>query len=439
MTGLYAVTAAPVRADDLWKALTDGKPDLYLRYRYEHVSDDQTPALRDAHAHTLRTVLGYTTGTFHGFGAYLQLEDVRALDNDGYNNGGSNGVTDRAFVIDPEGTEIQQANLRYRGLPKTTVWVGRQEIEHRPAPLQRYVGTILWRQNWQSFDAARVVNESLPATKIDYAYVWNANRIFGEDNPIPDRSDYEMDSHLLDITYTGFKYGTIEPYVYLLDFNSDVALTRVTSSATFGVRFQGARDLIAHAARIQYTAEFAHQTDYAGNPADLDNNYYLIELGATKTFPNSKLETLTARVSYEVLEGEGPVAIGAANVPNAFQTPLGTNHAFQGWADRFLVTPKDGVEDLFGTLAGRLYGANFTLVYHDYSSNHLSYDYGREWDAMLTYPFKDHYTLGIKYADYNADENPLNLARNAPQNTVIDQQKQAFDLSKFWLWLEIKF
>lgn len=71
---------ASAAADDFWRALTEGQPDLYLRYRYEHVEDDALPPIDEADANTLRTALGYRTGAFYGFYAYLQLEDVRAID-----------------------------------------------------------------------------------------------------------------------------------------------------------------------------------------------------------------------------------------------------------------------------------------------------------------------------------------------------------------------
>jgi hypothetical protein len=431
------------RADDLWQALTGGKPDLYLRYRFENVEDGQTPALKDAYASTLRTALGYSTGLYHDFGAYVQLEDVRVIGNDLYNDGGTNGVTNRAIVVDPDGTELQQANLRYRGLPKTTLTMGRQEIEHRQAPLHRYVGNILWRQNWQSFDAFRAISQSLPAVKIDYAYIWNVNRIFGQDNKIADRANYRMDSQAVDITYTGFTWGTFEPYAYLLDFDSNVPATQVMTTATYGLRFSGAYDIVTQAAKILYTGELAHQEGWRGNPVKVDENYYLGELGVTKLLSNPVIESITIKGSYEVLEGSGPatVTIGKTKttVPIAFQTPLGTNHAFQGWADRFLITPKDGVNDLFGTFAAKVYGANLAVIYHDFSSNNIDYDYGTEWDLQLTRTFNEHYTFGLKYADYNADQNKTNLARNAPKNTATDQFKQAYDLTKFWAWVEVKF
>ncbi|MGH8554639.1 MAG: alginate export family protein, partial [Gammaproteobacteria bacterium] len=397
--------------DNLIDAFKGGKVDLYLRYRFEYVDDGQPRiinnqpsniALQDAKASTLRTALGYSTGLFYDFGAYVQFEDVRAADDDAYNDGGSNGVFDKATVVDPEGTEIHQANLRYAGLPYTNLKLGRQEIEHRQAPLHRYIGNILWRQNWQSFDGFRALNEYLPATVIDYAYVWNTNRIFGEDNEIPDRSDFRMDSHFINVQYSGFPYGKFEPYTYLLDFESKAS--EGFSTATFGLRFQGAYDLISYPVSILYTGEFAHQMDYAENPADIDVNYYLVELGGTHTFIDSPLEAITVKGSYEVLEGDGrQVVSGCCNgiVARAFQTPLGTNHAFQGWADRFLITPADGIEDLFVTLQMKVWGANFMAMWHDFSANDADYDYGTEWDLLLEKPIANNFLVGIKYAYYD--------------------------------------
>jgi hypothetical protein len=72
--------AGPLYAgDNLIEALKGGKVDLYLRYRFEFVEDGQpritgTPPmltiipLQDAHASTLRTALGYSSGLFYDFG-----------------------------------------------------------------------------------------------------------------------------------------------------------------------------------------------------------------------------------------------------------------------------------------------------------------------------------------------------------------------------------
>lgn len=430
---VFASLTTPVTAsaeDIFWKALTAGKADLYLRYRFEHVDDDDPVRPDPANAHTLRTALGYSTGLFYNLGAYVQFQDVRVIGNEDFEDG-SNNKPQTAQVVDPEGTEVHQANLRYEGIPKTVLRFGRQEIEHRQAPLHRYIGNILWRQHWQSFDGIRALSQYLPDTVLDYAYIWNVNRIFGERNPIPDRSDFRIDGHLINIQYKGLKFIKFESYAYLLDFDSGQPeplkpLTLRFSTQTYGLRLEGPYELVPGQWKLLYTGEFAHQTDYGDNPFDIDVNYYLGELGFTFT-PGGAIELITVKGSYEVLEGDGDFA--------AFQTPLGTNHAFQGWADRFLITPGDGIEDAFATFAIQIYGFQFVAMYHDLSSNRDNYDYGTELDLQLTKTFKEHYTVGLKYADYDADENILNLQRNG----LTSMGRQAFDLTKFLAWVEIKF
>ena len=85
------------------------------------------------------------------------------------------------------------------------------------------------------------------------------------------------------------------------------------------------------------------------------------------------------------------------------QTPLATLHAFQGWADQFLATPANGVEDLMATLSGGYKGFKLTGVYHDFNFEHVNGDIGHEWDAVLSRTFCDHYTVELKVADYIAD------------------------------------
>jgi len=347
----------------------------------------------------------------------------------------TNGLTSNArfaTVVDPEGTEVQQANLRYEGLPYTVLRVGRQEIEHRGAPLHRYIGNILWRQNWQGFDAARVTTSFFPDVdtgdrrlKLDYAYVWNTNRIFGEDNPIRDRSDFPMNSHFFKVNWDGLSLVKLEGYVYSLDF--DHSVSRQFSTNTVGLRGEGAKGL-GPKWKILYTGEFAHQGDAYDNPADIDVNYYLGEAGVAYQFGKKWLDTVTVKGSYEVLEGDGTVS----GIGRAFQTPLGTNHAFQGWADRFLITPGDGIEDLFGTLRVTGYGATFIAMYHDFSSNNDDYSYGTEWDLVAEKPLKKNWLVGLKYSDYDASDDALNQARNRGGG-------QAFDLIKFWVYVQFKF
>ena len=69
-------------------------------------------------------------------------------------------------------------------------------------------------------------------------------------------------------------------------------------------------------------------------------------------------------------------------------------------------------------------------IYHDYNSDNDSYDYGSELNLLLTRSFGEHVTVGLKYADYNADKNNINVSRN---------QTQSDDIDKFWGFITINF
>src|SRR5690606_40934454 len=73
-----------------------------------------------------------------------------------------------------------------------------------------------------------------------------------------------------------------------------------------------------------YAAEYAGQRDLAGNPWRLDSRYVLAELGY------GLAGGTVLKAGYESLGG------GEGEGNRAFQTPLATRHAFQGWADVFL-------------------------------------------------------------------------------------------------------
>jgi len=399
--------------DAFWTALTEGKPDFSVRLRYENVDDDTQP--REANANTARIALGYKTGSFHGLGFYGQVEHVQEIFSDNFSHP-ARPQPGFPVVADPEGTEINQAYLFFdgkaAGMDNNSIKIGRQEITYRKAPFHRFIGTILWRQNWQTFDAASVVNTALPDTKLSYAYVWNVNRIFGDDAPNP-LNDFDSNSHFLNAQYNGFSNVNLEAYAYLLEFDN----AEQFSTNTFGIRANGGVP-INETVKAIYTAEYAHQNDAGDNASSISADYLLGELGAKFKF-SGPVNSLLLKASYELLEGNG----GA----DRFVTILGTNHAFQGWNDRFLITPGDGIEDIYFTAVVQALGAKFIAVYHDLSSDKDSYDYGSEIDLLATKTFNKHYTLGVKYSDYNADQNVFNTGARAA------------DVSKFWVFAQLKF
>lgn len=352
------------------QALAEGTTGLNFRLRYEDVSWD---GLEDASAFTLRTRLTYNSGDFQGWGMALEFDDVRELDSVDYRTAGNDPMNEgRVIIADPEGTEVNQAFIRYQW-GDTQARLGRQRIL---LDNQRFVGGVGWRQNEQTYDAFSITDRSLADTTIFYAYLDNVNRIFGELNPI---GDHRHDSHLLNVRYEGLSFGTLVGYAYLLDNESAPGL----SSDTVGVRWQGVVN-----PQLSYTLEYASQSDAGDNPMSYSADYFLAEGSA-------RLGQFTFTLGYELLGSDGGEM--------AFTTPLATAHAFQGWTDRFLDIPAAGIEDIYFTVGTAIGGVNLMAKVHDLSSDEGSVSYGQEV-AFSAAKRVGPVNLLLKYADYQADE-----------------------------------
>jgi hypothetical protein len=412
--------------DPLWEALKGGKFDLTARYRFENVDDNALrpngTTLDQANASTIRTTLGYTTGRFHGFGLRLMGYDVSDVFVDDYNDatGRPNAKTQFATVADPSETDLLEGYFSYTGtegtfLKGSTFKLGRQIITYRDAPFHRFMGTVLWRQNWQNHDAFTFQNKSLPDTTIRYGYSWNVNRIFTDEAVASAKANFDSDSHFVNIQYTGLNYAKLEAYSYLLDFEN----SPVDSSETYGARVSGGYP-VSKKMKFIYAGEYASQGDYGSNTANVDEDYYLGEVGIKFT-PGNVIKSLVLKFDYEVLTGNGT---------NSFRTTLATGHAFQGWTDRFVTTPGDGIKDAFFTGVVKAFGAKFIATYHMFESDNMGYDYGDELDLLVTKTFKKNYTLSAKVGFYDADTNATNVARGG---------NRAADVTKTWIWGQIKF
>ncbi len=382
-----------------------GDWDLNLRYRFEHVDDNLN---RNAKASTVRAAGSYRSAEVSGFGIGVEVEHVSVLGNDTYNNGGANGKTQYAVVADPKGTEFNQAYIQFSGLPNTTMRYGRQEITHRPTPFHRYVGSVLWRQNYQSFDGFHLVSNPRPDLTVNAGYIHNVNRIFGEGNDLPNRSDFDLDGILFRTVYSGFDGANVEGYVYNLDFTKATDL----STRTLGLRISGERTL-NEATNLLYAVEGARQTDVAANPRDdLSLTYWMLDIGIKA--PN--MRNLTLKLTHERMEGDGL---------NGFRTPIATLHAYQGWTDKFLATPATGLKDTYLTLSANLGPVALLITHHDFRAEQGSFNYGREWGLMATTKPMKKLTLGFKFAHYDSNRNSSNIGPTAR------------DATKFWAWAQL--
>lgn len=399
LAGLAAQAQADA-FDPVIGAIGETKPILDVRLRYEAV--DQEPFVQDADAVTLRVRPGFETGKAWGTALLVEGDLIWPLKTN-YNST-INGKTNFPTVADPESYEINRLQLTNTSIIDTTITVGRQRIvldDHR------FVGNVGWRQNEQTYDGVRVVNKHIPNLTIDVSYVGQINRIWGP-HGLPGNNDgrFTGDNFLANVAYQ-FPLGKLTGFGYLVEFEETPNPVRETTR-TFGFRFAGEKPLAK--IKLGYIASWATQTDRGDNPLEFSNKYYLAEL--TGTFRQFSLGA-----GYEVLGGDGV---------KGFTTPLATLHKFQGWADKFLTTPVNGIKDKYANVGylkkgvGPLETLGLTASLHDYESERLSINYGEELNLQLQAKYR-RFTGTLKYADYDAAATTPTAVR---------------DTSKLWVQLD---
>ncbi len=372
-------------------------PYADIRYRLELVDQDGLP--EEATASTLRLRAGLKTAEWNGFSALIEGEAIVRLGPRHYNDT-INGQTAYPVVADPSDVLLNQAWVKFKPVKAVEAIAGRQAVNFDN---QRWVGSVGWRQNDQTLDAARISVKPIKGVALDYGYAWRVNRIFGPDSP--QGIWRNNDIHLLRVSAEARPIGTITAYGYFLDI-PDAPLS---SSKTIGLRLAGDQKL-SRKAKLLYAVEYANQRDLGPNPRSFSLDYLLVE-------PGVSFGAVTAKFGFERLEGNGVAAL---------QTPLATLHAFNGWADKFLTTPANGLRDLYLDVAvklpdtGPVKGTSARAQYHDFDSTRGGIDYGSEWGLMLGASVAKQLSATIKYSRYNAD-------------------RFATDTSKFWVAIDAKF
>jgi len=380
LSGLLLAPSLAAAADATPPAAPAATPwqfEFNARLRQETVDDDAF--VRDANATTLRLRAGLRLHWGEGFSALLEGEGIAAA-GDGYNSG-ANGRSTRPAITDPEGIELNQAFIAWKD-PRGGATAGRQRLQYDN---QRWIGNSGWRQNEQTFDALSGDWHFTPALVLHGAWLERVHRVNGDEALDPLARERRLSTRLLNLAWT---HGTqqLVGYAYLHD-DRDVA---TASTATFGARWSGAR--LHDGSGFGWTLEAARQRDHAGNPLAFSHAYWLLE-------PTFASHGVTWRTGWEHLGGNGA---------HALQTPLATLHAFNGWADKFTVTPPGGLEDRYvgagGTLPRKL---SWAVSWHDFHADTRSAGsdghYGSEWDASLGFPVHGAVTGLVKLADYRSD------------------------------------
>jgi hypothetical protein len=376
-------------------------PIIDTRLRWEHV-DLETPS-QDADAITLRIRAGLEIAHRSGFSVLVEGEGLLAINED-YNST-TNGLTGFATVADPESIGLNRAQIRY-ARSGNSLTLGRQRINLDD---QRFVGSVAWRQNEQTFDAVRGELPRLGPLAIDLTYAIAQHTVFGsEAGP---RARYDGDFLFANAVLTRGPLR-VRLFDYLVDYDADEPAAARFSSNSIGVRADIAQPL-GGGVTLNSMVSYAQQRDTGANASNYSAPYVAASFGV-----GMRGWSLTAR--FEEL--------GSDNGKEAFQTPLATLHAFNGWADLFLTTPRNGLRD-YSIAAGytapgttRVAGlAGFSVLgsWRRYEADFGGLDYGSEWNAQVRFRLG---RVGVlaKYADYDAD----GFGR---------------DTQKFWLQFEVSY
>jgi len=369
--------------------IRDGRVWIDARYRYEFV--DQANKPKDANASTLRVRARVESGFFHGFRVGVEGEFVVNLGPEDFNNT-INGKTEYPVVADVQSAEVDQAYLESHHIPGVVLLGGRYR---KNLDNLRYVGSVVWRQNDQTFDGATATITAVPGVTVWYGYIGNVNRIVSDRSPV---GNINSNVHLVNIKSRPLPIGTLTGYTYLMDF-FDVAQFPF-SNASYGGFLKGTRPL-GHGLTFNYRLEYARQTDYGNQPIDYAVNY-------VRVAPGLSWSGFTTTLIYELLGSDDGVA--------AFQTPLATGHIFNGFADVFLVTPPTGLQDYFVDVRykapkidgrfGFLSGLLLIGQYHEFRSDVGKINYGSEFDFYALLPLHEGWYTQFKYANYQAEDFP---------------------------------
>ncbi len=375
----------PDVADTLGAAITEGTPSLQVRPRFEVV---QQQGKAEAQAATVRTLLGYSTKPVAGLGATVQFIDVAVADADHYNVPVLDVHSNRANILDPRAANVNQAYVSYEGLPDTRLVGGRQIIKLDD---ERFVGNVDFRQNMQTFDGVSAVNKSLPDVRLFGAYLFGLKDILNQ--------QVAQRTFLAEANWSKFKQLQADAFGYW--YGNEAAEYDVVpgaagcyegptaqscNSVTYGGRLHGRIGLPAQL-KLDYVGEYARQSAYDGGNAAIDAVY---------GHGGGKLHWKDYYIGGDYM------VMGSNDGRYGFQTPLATKHAFNGWAELFLTTPKEGLRSSYGTIGGMLFGSNLLARYYLFRSDFQDRDLGHEWDFSWTCPLTKHWQGGLEYAKYHA-------------------------------------
>lgn len=359
------------------------KPLAEARLRYETV--EQQGLTDGADALTARVRGGLQAGA-GGLTALVEGQGTLALIDSYFD--GLYGAATRPLVADPQNIALYRAQLRYAG-KRIAVTAGRQRIALDD---ERFVGNVAFRDNAQTFDAVRIEWRAPAGLVADMSYAWSVRTIWGFDGAGARQQAVSGHNIFANLAYKT-PVGMLAGFAYLVDQDEAAVQGFRLSSQTYGARLAGTRPL-SRKAKLSYVLTYARQSDWKRNPNAYRAGYGLADF-------TLDVAALRLNAGYEVLGADTGIAL------TSFQTPLATGFKFQGWADKFLTTPPNGVRDAYAGAGygwkkiGRIDAISLQATWHRFDSDRLSQYYGNEIDLLATVKLKRS-TFSARYADYHA-------------------------------------
>ncbi len=354
--------------------------NLGFRPRIGYVESDQ-----DARELSALVRLRVLSGWTDKLSTLVEVDHVELGWEDEFSNG--ENLNGKPVIPDVAGTDLNQALLRYSLTNSFQLALGREALN---LGNERFVGTNSFWQNEQTLDIAGFRYGFGDASFMSYRYLDNANRIFGDDaghyldsgqRPARFLGDHEHQSHLLFAEFKEWDYSQVQAYY----FDMNIKDARAMSNKTLGVRYEFRQRM--DAVRTQAHAEVALQERPEVNEGAIIPYY---NFGVGLGYGSSEVS-----INLELL-GE--------NDNNSFMTPLSSLHDFNGWADKFLVTPETGLRDYFAQYIWRKNLLKIDARYHLFYEADSSSTIGKELDVGCSIKFDTKNTLLLTFADFSTSD-----------------------------------
>lgn len=332
----------------------------------------------DGRSASLKLRVGINSAWFDGFTSTVELDHVESAWQDEFNDGSRNNG--KPFIPDLESSELNQAFLSL-DRDEWRLSLGRKRIDLDD---ERFIGSHDFWQDDQTFDSVLVQRELFSATRFQYYYIDQANRIMGDESisdslPALRQSVHDHESHLLHLNIADFDYQDLSLFYY----DIDIEQLQAASGQNLGFRYQYERHFAGFRPLVELSAVRQKRTLSSDS-----FNYYLLDAGFG--FNRYRL-----RYRYEYLGSNGTAS---------FVTPLGSLHNFHGRADKFGVAPAEGLLDQSMSIGWRKAPFKFELSYHQFDAVQGNTDFGSELDFDFIYRHSKHHEFFVSFSDFRASE-----------------------------------